>query len=122
MAQGLASDQLLLLLIPEVSCVDEQIRVEYLDLAADMVNFELFGKRSSQAHAFLAGHWLALTRPGLSNRSPTTSKSIGGALSATYAVATPKGDEELSSTAWGLAYLAIRNSVVCNVGIVGGPC
>ena len=120
MAQRAATDAELLVLVPDAKAeTDTGRRQEFLDFAFGMINLEAFGDKAHRAHAFLTGHFLALTTPGMSTRSPTTAKSIGG-ISASYAVGTPPADQELSSSAYGLAFLACRETLFVAPAI-GGP-
>ena len=118
MAARAATDDELLALIPQLTCVDETIRLAVLDMAAGMISVECFGEKYSTAQIYLTGHMLALTQAGVAANGPVVSKTIGS-ISATYAISTPPSDPLLSSTSYGQLYLMLRDSVPCLPMVVG---
>lgn len=87
----------------------------FLDAAQRQVNLSVFGSRASDAHTYLAAHFLT-TSGSLSGTGNVSSKRIGD-IAVSYAVATPT-NAELGSTSWGLMYLHLMKSVPA-LGFVG---
>ena len=120
MAQRAATDSDLLALYPELSTVNSALRAEYLTLTEEMIDIDRFLAKASQAQCALAGHFLALNASsGVSGGAPIKSKKIDK-ISASYAVESPPGLEELASTRYGLHYILIERTIFCGP-IVAGP-
>jgi hypothetical protein len=106
-----ATDARLLVLIPDASDIDEEIRTAVLALAADMIDRELFGKRTELAHAYLTAHFLAVQTGSLGGVTGNVTGRRAGEVSISYATATNSMDSDLAATRWGRAFLSIQNGV-----------
>ena len=88
----------------------------FLELAAARISPAVFGKVYPQAVAYLAAHLMTVSgraeATGSASPGAVQSATTGG-VSVSFGASTAHktlGDESLSSTAYGLEYLALRNS------------
>lgn len=102
---------------PELA-VEPLHRVDtFIGLAAARISASVFGKVYPQAVAYLTAHLMSVSARAQSSGAggaagPVTSASTGG-VSVSYGQATAHvslADSALSTTAYGLEYLALRNS------------
>lgn len=107
---------LLVEIAPEFSSEDTARLDVFIGLSASRLSARVFGRVYAQAVVYLAAHLLTLSErassSGGSAAGPITSASTGG-VSISYGqvnTAVSVSDATLSTTAYGLEFLALRNS------------
>lgn len=120
MAERAATSSDVIALYPDFSLVAGALLTTWLEVTEEMIDAECFGTLQSQAQAMLTAHFIARIPGSDVAHGATATSKTEGSIAASYAVSILPGDQELSSTKYGLDFITVRDSVLCGP-IVGGP-